>query len=828
MRAKPFIWVLLAMVYALLLAASNIWADIDDPEFLPDDKRGGIPVPVFDADGRAESGGQAIINTLDIRRFDERGLPVVFLHGSPGGLDNVAGLEPYLNEAGRRTITLDLPGFGASDWDLPDLGSLAHARYVLAFMDELGVRRAHLVGWSNGGAVGLNMADIAPDRVASVTLLASVGVQETEGSGSYLFEHAKYRAGLVVFRGIQLLTPHFGLFGSRGDLAWLRNFDDTDQRPLRGIMASLRTPTLILHGRHDFLTSDWGAELHHRIIPTSRLVMLDGSHFLPMPEPIGQARESAEVMEAFFVRHDTPGVAPITTYDDRAPKPERAGVARAIEWVGERLRWTPWWAVIAGLALLARWRPELAAVLAGMYVGRVDLDFLVAFLGVFVGRMTRAPTPFDGKRLPLSWVGSAVWTGLALFAVFLAEQDTFFWHFGPDDAALRFGAIGFVAWVVLGCLVLHVVRSALRRRGRQRLRAQWTRMTNHEYWPSWVLYLPVVPIWIGRAFKPGGVLAFTAVNPGIPDGGGITGESKHQILRAMGDDPRVLAHEFVPAGGAPDERARRVLNALDERPELNSLPVVLKPDTGERGSDVRIARTEDRVRAYFETIRDDVVAQRYAPGPEEFGVLWIRAPEHVGREPSAGELAGRIFAITDKRFEGVTGDGKRTLGELILADRRGRASVNAIWARHRDRLGAVISKGEFVAFTRTGNHVQGCAFYDGERLITAALERTIDGIARSFEGGLDFGRFDVRCPSASHLARGEELSIVELNGVTSEATNHYDPEKPARFAWGVLRRQWRALYELADARIAAGAKPLSWRTFVRIARSQRMPTGVTD
>ncbi len=821
--------IVIAALYLVALALSPVMRKpvraVDDR---PAESRDGVVVPAYDAAGPIDIGRPVVISALDLRASNERGEPIVFLHGSPGGLDNVAGLEPFLTEAGRRTVTLDLPGFGNSDADLPDIGARAHARYVLALMDELGIDRAHVVGWSNGGAVALNMADIAPDRVGTVTLLASVGVQETEGSGSYLFEHAKYKAGRVLFRGLQLLTPHFGVFGwSPRDFDWLRNFDQTDQRELRPIMASLKTPTLVLHGRHDFLTPAWGARLHHQIIPTSRLVILDGSHFLPMPEPIGQARESAEVMEAFMSRHDTPGVVPITTYEDRAPNPERAGVARAIEWVGERLRWTPWWAVGAGLALLSRRRPELATVLAGMYVGRVDLDIGVAILGLFVGRLTRQTTPFDGRRFPLGWLGTLVWTCVAVGVVFLLEQNTF-WNLGPDDAALRFGTIGFVAYVVVLATVLHIVRNLPRRRGRQRLRAQWTRLTSHEFWPAWALYAPCVPIWLGRFFKRGGVLAFTAANPGIPHGGGIVGESKSQILRAMGDDPRVLPHVLVPPTGTVDERAARATDAINREPGFDGFPVIMKPDVGERGADVKMVGTKEQVRSYLIEVETEVIVQRFAPGPAEFGVLWARDPACVAGEPEPGGLAGRVLGITEKRFPAVVGDGERTLFELVLADRRLRAQARTFFARFSGRDPGVVEAGKRVSLGNAGNHVQGCGFFDGGRLCTPELERAIDDIARSFEGGLDFGRFDVRCPSAAHLARGEGLEIIELNGVTGEATNHYDPDRSAWYAWGVLRGQWRALYAVADARIAAGATPLSWRAFLRVLRTQRRATGVTD
>ena len=106
----------------------------------------------------------------------------------------------------RSRSTSSSAGFGLSDGDLPDLGARAHAHYMLAMMDAEGVDRAHVVGWSNGGAVALNMADIAPARVASVTMLASVGPQETEGSGSWLFEHAKYTLGRVAFWALQRLA----------------------------------------------------------------------------------------------------------------------------------------------------------------------------------------------------------------------------------------------------------------------------------------------------------------------------------------------------------------------------------------------------------------------------------------------------------------------------------------------------------------------------------------------------------------------------------------------------------------------------------------------
>ncbi|MEZ6318639.1 MAG: hypothetical protein R3B49_07800 [Phycisphaerales bacterium] len=46
--------------------------------------------------------------------------------------------------------------------------------------------------------------------------------------------------------------------------------------------------------------------------------------------------------------------------------------------------------------------------------------------------------------------------------------------------------------------------------------------------------------------------------------------------------------------------------------------------------------------------------------------------------------------------------------------------------------------------------------------------------------------------------------MIEVNGVTSEATVHYDPDRSAAWAWGVLRGQWTRLYDVAEARSGSG------------------------
>jgi len=77
-----------------------------------------------------------------------------------------------------RTLAFDLPGHGLS-LDFPGAGpAKLAAGAVLAEMDARSLARAHLAGHSMGGAVAVLMALSAPERVASLTLLAPGGFGE--------------------------------------------------------------------------------------------------------------------------------------------------------------------------------------------------------------------------------------------------------------------------------------------------------------------------------------------------------------------------------------------------------------------------------------------------------------------------------------------------------------------------------------------------------------------------------------------------------------------------------------------------------------------------
>ena len=883
LNARKSRW--LFVVYALALAASQVVQLVSPgPYFdgIPEGaNRASVQMPRFNREGEIP-GPPVRVSYLEWAPAEPTpdALPLIVLHGSPGFAGNAALIAPMLAQHGRRVIAPDLPGFAASTRLIPDYSIRAHARYTLALLDALGIERAHVLGYSMGGGVAEWMAAIAPDRIASLTLASSIGAQEVEGSGSFWFEHAKYLAGWAALVAAPEFIPHFGLLGPRWlRHSFIRNFMDTDQRPLHGVLETIRTPTLIVQGREDPLVPARAAELHHDLIPTSSLVILDIGHGWPFSAR--QASRVDEHVEPFLRRHDDPAAAPLVFVADFDP----AAIAesRRID-LGpiKVLRTTPWWLLFL-LIVVATWISEDATVIAvGVLIAHGQIDFGVGLLGCFIGIVLGdgglwAIGRFAGRRalhwpIVRTWVSEesldawgrwfdrhtirAVFVARAIpglrlptyFAagllskrahgfLFWAALAAFFWTpfllilaiiLGPRilDPAERYlgGPLGVITSVIVILIGWRIITESFTWLGRRKLARDIGRLRRFEFWPRWAIYGPLLPWLLYQGLRGGGVMAFTCANPDIPHGGGVVGESKDEIIRCLLPQARdwVVATRLIAADRDPAARADEVDQQVREDAALGGYPAVLKPDESQMGHGFKIVRSREEVRAYFQDMTRPALLQAFHPGPMEAGILWVR-------DLDDGRLGqrGRIFSITRKEFPVITGDGRRTLERLIWSHPRYRYQAGVFLKRFADRRDEVLAEGQTLALGRAGNHAQGATFLDGADLITPALEARIDEIARGFScrprpageiGGLDFGRFDIRYESDEALRRGEGFAIVELNGTMSESTNMYDPQHSALWSYGVLFRQWATLYTLGAVRKRTGVRPISFMDLLRSTR----------
>ena len=336
--------------------------------------------------------------------------------------------------------------------------------------------------------------------------------------------------------------------------------------------------------------------------------------------------------------------------------------------------------------------------------------------------------------------------------------------------------------------------AALNRRRRQ-LAGWWKRLRRWEFWPPYLFYPPVVAYiaYLGIRFRSWTL--FTAANPAIP-AGGFVGESKHLILKRLKDAAAWLPCSTLLAPGVSSERVAAAEEFMRQRGL--QFPVVLKPDAGQRGSGVAIVRSPEQLRDYLTRTLFPAILQEYVLG-EEYGIFYYRYP---------GSERGRIFSMTEKRMPVLVGDGRCTLEELILADDRAVCMSEFYLRKNSGRTHEVPAAGETVQLVEIGAHCRGAIFLDGGESITPSLEEVIDQIAKGFDGFF-FGRFDIRVPSRQDLMAGRNLKIIELNGVTSEATHIYDPRLNLLDAYRVLFRQWRIAFEIGALNRARSNRPAS-------------------
>jgi pimeloyl-ACP methyl ester carboxylesterase len=108
------------------------------------------------------------------------GLPMVFHHGTPGGIAVYGPMADAAAERGLRTVLYARPGYGGST-PLPGRSVADAARDVAAILDQLGAPQFVTAGWSGGGPHSLACAYLLPDRCLAAATLAGVAPYRADG-----------------------------------------------------------------------------------------------------------------------------------------------------------------------------------------------------------------------------------------------------------------------------------------------------------------------------------------------------------------------------------------------------------------------------------------------------------------------------------------------------------------------------------------------------------------------------------------------------------------------------------------------------------------------
>ncbi len=305
------------------------------------------------------------------------------------------------------------------------------------------------------------------------------------------------------------------------------------------------------------------------------------------------------------------------------------------------------------------------------------------------------------------------------------------------------------------------------------------RLLHWEYWSMTAVYGWIMPVYIFLAIRARSLFFFSASNPGIEYGGFLM-ESKKKIYDIMPQQyyPRTV---YFTAGSASQQVAERI-QAIGYQ-----YPLIGKPDIGGRGRGVKKLYNEAELAAYAAGCPLDFLVQEFAHQPNEVGIFYYRYP---------GEKKGHVSGMVRKELLAVTGDGRSTILDLLLKDKRFILQLEVLKKLYGNGLQEIMAAGEIRELVPYGNHARGAKFLDDSQLADEVFVQSVDAICQQVEG-FYFGRLDIRYNSWEELREGKNISIIELNGAGSEPTHIYDPKHSLFFAWKEIIRHWIILWRIS-------------------------------
>ncbi len=319
-----------------------------------------------------------------------------------------------------------------------------------------------------------------------------------------------------------------------------------------------------------------------------------------------------------------------------------------------------------------------------------------------------------------------------------------------------------------------------------------------EFAPAHLFYTPIALYCGWLSLKHFGLTLPTNVNPALPYSG-LVGESKFNVLNEVTGSSREYIAPYIRRTKTGEASSNQQEAEIALRKANLDFPLVAKPDIGMRGAGVQVVKSTDDLQCYVETFPNgaDYLLQQLIDAEGEAGVFYVRQPE---------EKRGRIISLTLKYFPRVTGDGKQTLRELIMADPRAGKLPHLYLDRHKDKLDNIVPAGESVRLAFAGNHCRGTIFRNGNDQITEAMTDAFDAIAKSM-GEFYAGRFDVRYSDFNKFRQGHGFKIIEVNGSGGEATHIWDSRTTLREAYRTLMQQFSYLYTIGAQNRKRGFSP---------------------
>lgn len=266
------------MMFRKLLTALLVMVSINAAHAAPQ----WLSLPPTPTLPKAAQSGFAPVNGIKVwYAVFGRGEPVLLLHG---GLANANYWGHQVRALQRRyqVIVMESRGHGRSSRDQEPYGYDLMASDVVGLLDHLKIRKAAIVGWSDGAIIGLDIAMKHPERVTKLFAFAAnsdpSGVADIASSD--VFNAYIARAG-EEYKRLSPTPTEYKSFVAEITKMW-----ESQPKWTASDLAAIKVPTWIVDGDHDEAIKRENTEFMAASIPgAGLLIQPEVSHFSFLQDP---------------------------------------------------------------------------------------------------------------------------------------------------------------------------------------------------------------------------------------------------------------------------------------------------------------------------------------------------------------------------------------------------------------------------------------------------------------------------------------------------------------------------------------------------------------
>jgi len=207
------------------------------------------------------------------------GPPVIVLHGATGFLETMHYFITALSPT-HTVIAVDSRAQGRSTDSTAPITYALMADDVLKLMDSLRLKQADIVGWSDGGIIGLDLAMKHPDRIRRLVAIgANYDTRGVMGSGGD-FTADVARQVKPFYDRVAPDPSHFRIM-----LAKIKTLVTTEPHYTIDELGRIRARTLIVAGEHDIILRAHTDALTAAIPGAQEVIVPGATHFGPLEMP---------------------------------------------------------------------------------------------------------------------------------------------------------------------------------------------------------------------------------------------------------------------------------------------------------------------------------------------------------------------------------------------------------------------------------------------------------------------------------------------------------------------------------------------------------------